>query len=310
MLAALKYYSQLKQQSLKTCPVFIGPNDDIVDVSIRAIEKAQTQPIERITAKDNDAFFTQIITRQSQRNFFTAPPLLFIEGCSAKFMERVLAQADRLTTQLVFQATKLPYKSPVITKLEATGKFIVLTCFDPNPQDLLTFAENYMGMKDRRLTELLPQLPTTLPYLVTELDKIALCGFENYTPENCLQETSVDALCYDFLRRHTSAATKLSHSLANEQFEPVMFLKMMIYQLRQLRDYILASNETRAGMRLSKITLSRYAQLTNLWNAESLCQKLAEFYNLENQMRHHHEISTLVLEQGLFDLFKPSQTKL
>lgn len=311
MLSALRFYPQLKQKdNLKACPVFIGPNDDIVDTCIRALEAARGQQIERLTAKDNDAFFTQLIICQSQRNFFAPPQIYYVESCSPKFIERCAAYTETLKPNLVFRAPKLPYKSPLISRLEQTGKFLFLTCFDPSPQDLLSFAENYLGTKDQRLKDLLPQLPHSLVNLVPELDKIALSGFDAYVLEESLQEKTIDHLCYDFLRGNPTAPSQLSQSLVNEQIEPTAFLKMMLYQLRKLRDYLSADSAAKAALRLSKVNLARYEKLANQWKPEDLEKKIAAFFDLENKMRHQHEIASLVLEQGLFTLFISSQTKL
>lgn len=309
MLSALNFLSTLqKNKKLNACPIFIGPNTDLVDVSLRLIEKNIKQSIETLTAKDSAAFFSELQLSHGQQNFFSARSLTFLTGCSSKFLEKTLSYDNIFKTNFILHAPKLPYKSPLISQLEKSGRFIVLTCFNPTPQELLKFAESYLDTKSNQLITLFPKLPPSLPELIDELDKINLLGFEDYQPNTSPRDEAIDTICFHLLSGSAKASQKMATLFQSENTDPTFFLKSLLFQLNKFKAFLGAARHERITLRLSKLMTTRFETLSKYWSLQKIKALQAKLFDLEHQMRLNHEIAPLLLENSLTELFiiKPS----
>lgn len=311
MLSALSYLSNLKSKgTLTASPILIGPQADVVDLFLRQLEKHLSRPIEQLPSKDSQTFFHDLKIKYSQQNLFKAPPFSFLTNCTPKFLEKTIDYKKILTGNVIFHAPKLPFKSPLISQLEKTQQFIVLTCFNPTQQELLNFAADYLNLNSSELKTIFSQLPQQLPKLIDELDKIKLLGLESYQPELHPQEEAIDTICFHLMSHSTKALRDMNRFFALEDAEPTFFLKSLLFQLQKLKLFLITPRHARGSLRLNKLMTTRFESLSTHWTINQLNTIQAKLYATEYKMRLHHEMAPLMLERDLSALFILSQTKI
>lgn len=309
MQNAISFLSTLKQGSqLNICPIFIGPHVDTFNASLKIIERLPSRKSITLSSKDSDAFFKELKLSQSQKNLFEDSPLTCLINCSQKFLEKTIDYLDIFRSNFILHAPKLSYKSPLISKLEKSRQFIVLTCFNPNPQEILTLASAYSHFSAVQLKPLMPNLPKNLLDLLDELDKIRLVGLEAYAPSPPQNEEDLDSVFYKLLSADVTGLQSVV-TLLTSGIEPTFMLKSITYQLGRLKSYISASGQQRMGLKLNKLTQTRFNTLSRFWTTEKLKTIQVQLYHAEHSMRLHHEIAPLLLQRELSELFILSQTK-